>query len=76
MCSSDLKFIVESFQESPVTARVITAARITKLRDLVTGQEVSGRSQSAGGFGGRGGQPATVFEVPLTRGSYRVFAGN
>jgi hypothetical protein len=83
------KFIVESFQENPVTVHVVTDGRISRLRDLVTGQELAGQPQASGGFGGRGGQPAVVggggsgapapanvFEVPLTRGSYRVFSAN
>jgi hypothetical protein len=59
------RFIVESFQESPVEARIITDKRITKLRDVVSGAELTGE-QSAGG---------TVFTTPLEKGSYRVFAG-
>jgi hypothetical protein len=59
------RFIVESFQESPVEARIITDKRITKLRDVVSGAELTGEL-SAGG---------TVFTAPLEKGSYRVFAG-
>ena len=72
-------FIVESFNDNPVTARVVTDARITKLHDLVTGQELTGQAPAAGmgGRGGRGGAaPTTTFEVPLTHGSYRVFSAN
>jgi hypothetical protein len=113
------KFIVESFQENPVTARVVTDGRITKLRDLVSGEVLTGQAQGGGmggrggpaaggragqaaaggtagqapgapaggragqapggGMGGRGGAgaaPTTVFEVPLTRGSYRVLSAD
>jgi hypothetical protein len=67
------KFIVESFQDNPVTARIVTDRRITKLHDLVTGQELTGQAVA----GGRGGQAATtVFETQLTHGSYRVFSGD
>jgi|CZKE01.1.fsa_nt_gi hypothetical protein len=67
------KFIVESFQDNPVTARIVTDRRITKLHDLVTGQELTGQAAA----GGRGGQGATtVFETQLTHGSYRVFSGD
>ena len=67
------KFIVESFQDNPVTARIVTDRRITKLHDLVTGQELTGQAVA----GGRGGQGATtVFETQLTHGSYRVFSGD
>ena len=77
------KFIVESFQENPVQARILTDARITKLHDVVTGEEIAGQPQAApgrgprGGRGGRGGPPAaTAFEVRLTRGAYRVFSAD
>ena len=58
------KFIVESFAEEPVQARIITDKRIAKLRDLESGQELTGQAQGN----------TTVFETPLTRGTYRVFA--
>jgi hypothetical protein len=48
------KFIVESFNDNPVQARIITDGRITKLHDLVTGEELTGQTQAFGG--GRGGQ--------------------
>lgn len=61
------KFIVESFQESPVpAARVITDKRITKLRDMLTGQVLVGTSQGS----------TTVFNTPLVPGSYRVFSAD
>lgn len=52
------KFIVESFQNNPVTARVLTDARITKLRDMLTGQEITGQAGGGMGMGGRGGPGA------------------
>ncbi len=58
------KFIVESFQENPVQARLITDKRITKLRDMLTGETLTGSEQGA----------STVFETPLKHGTYRVFA--
>jgi hypothetical protein len=59
------KFIVESFQENPVpAARVVTDKRITKLRDMLTGQVLAGTPQGA----------TTVFNTPLVPGSYRVFS--
>ncbi len=58
------KFIVESFQESPVQARIVTEKRITKLRDLLTGETLTGSEQGV----------STVFETALKHGSYRVFA--
>ncbi len=58
------KFIVESFQENPVQARMVTDKRITKLRDMLTGEILSGSALG----------PSTVFETPLKHGAYRVFA--
>jgi hypothetical protein len=50
------KFIVESFSDNPVQARVITDAKFTKLHDLVTGEEIAAQPAPAGfgAFGGRG----------------------
>lgn len=58
------KFIVESFQENPVQTLVVTDKRITKLRDMLTGEVLSGSAQG----------PNTVFETQLKHGAYRVFA--
>jgi hypothetical protein len=58
------KFIVESFAEETVQARTVTDKRITRLRDVETGQELTGQTQGN----------STVFETPLTRGTYRVFS--
>jgi len=58
------KFIVESFAEKPVVARLITDKRITRLRDVETGQELTGKTQGN----------MTVFETPLTSGTFRVFS--
>ena len=44
--------------------RIVTDKRITKLRDVVSGAELSGEQQAGG----------TVFTTALERGSYRVFA--
>ena len=54
----------ESFAEEAVQARIVTDKRITKLRDVETGQELTGQAQGN----------TTVFETPLTRGTYRVFS--
>ncbi|MCX6629671.1 MAG: hypothetical protein NTW28_18795 [Candidatus Solibacter sp.] len=58
------KFIVESFAEEPVQARIVTDKRIVNLRDMENGQELTGQPQGN----------TTVFETPLTRGTYRVFS--
>ena len=58
------KFIVESFQERTVQAKVVTAARITRLQDMQTGQVLTGTPTGT----------TTVFEMPLASGTYRVFS--
>jgi len=58
------KFIVESFAEEPVQAQIVTEARITKLRDMETGEELKGQQQGN----------TTVFDTPLTHGTFRVFS--
>ena len=58
------KFIVESFQDNPVQAKIVTDKRITKLRDMLSGEILNGTEQG----------PVSVFEMPLHHGAYRVFA--
>ena len=60
------RFIVESFQESPVDAKIVTDKRIIKFRDVVTGEDLAGQPQAGG----------TVFDVKLEWASYRVFAAS
>jgi hypothetical protein len=47
-----------------VEARIVADKRITKIRDILSGEELTGTVQGAN----------TVFQAPLTRASYRVFA--
>ena len=58
------KFILESFNEDPVIARITTDKRFTKLRDVETGAEITGQPRGN----------TTIFEMPLMRGTYRVLA--
>jgi hypothetical protein len=58
------KFIVESFRQDPMRAVVVTDKRITRLRDLQSGQLLTGTERAG----------STVFEMPLNPGSYRVFS--
>jgi hypothetical protein len=58
------KFIVESFRGTTGMARIVTDKRITKLRDLQTGQEVTGTPQ----------RDTMVFDTMVRPGSYRVFS--
>jgi hypothetical protein len=69
------KFIVENFRESMTSVRIQTDGRFTKLRDMMSGQVVSG--QPLGGAPMRGmapGAPRTVFEMSFGANAYRVFA--
>jgi hypothetical protein len=58
------KFIVESFRQDPMRAVVVTDKRITRLRDLQSGQVLTGSERDG----------ATTFEMPLNPGTYRVFS--
>jgi hypothetical protein len=58
------EFIVESFRQDPIRAVFLTDRRITRLRDLQSGQLITG-SERAG---------TTAFEMPLNPGSCRVFS--
>ncbi len=57
-------FIVESFRETFGLVRILTDAKITKLKDLGSGQVITGQP--------RGNR--TVFETFVRPGGYRVFA--
>ena len=50
------RFIVESFGDNPVTARVATDGRITRLHHLVTGEVLTGQPQAVMGGRGRSGR--------------------
>lgn len=76
-----MKGLVESFLPESVDVCVSLNQRYTKLKDLVTGQEISSRAgggaTGAGfrGFGtGRGIR--TIFSVPIKPHSYRVFVAS
>ncbi len=56
-------FIVESFRESGGMVRLIADKRIARLRDLVTGQELTGEPR----------RDKMVYETMVRPGSYRVF---
>jgi len=58
------KFIVESFRQDSMRAVVVTDKRISKLRDLQSGQLLTGTERG----------DITTFEMPLAPGSYRVFS--
>jgi hypothetical protein len=57
-------FIVESFRESTDAARLVPDRRITKLRDLLTGRELTGQPRG----------DRMVFDTMVRPGTYSVFA--
>ncbi|WP_158788332.1 hypothetical protein [Granulicella sp. L46] len=57
-------FIVESFRQESTRAVVVSDKHFTKLHDLQSGQYLTGTERNA----------AMAFEIPLSPGSYRVFA--
>jgi hypothetical protein len=57
-------FIVESFRETAGTVRVVTGKRIDRLRDLVTGRELTGQPRG----------DSMVFDVFVRPGSYSVLS--
>jgi hypothetical protein len=57
-------FIVESFRESTGTVRIVTDRRVAKLRDLVTGRELTGQPRG----------DRMVFETFVRPGSYSVLS--
>jgi hypothetical protein len=67
-------FIVESFLPGTVDVRIITDKSISKLRDILSGDELSGKVLSAPPV--RGQPPTaerTAFDVKIKPHSYRVF---
>ena len=71
-------FIVESYLPAETDVRVSVTGDYTKLRNLVTGEEIAGRaSERQTGFGPRRQTPVEnreTFEVHLLPHSYEVFA--
>jgi hypothetical protein len=69
-------FIVESFLPETVDIQVSLDPRFTKIREVTTDQEFSGKSGgSPGGFGfGMSGSRRVVYPLQIKPHSYRVFA--
>lgn len=69
-------FIVESFLPENVEVRIVADPRITKLRDLVSGEELSSEALVPRQFAGiRFGEEKTTFNMTIKPHSYRVFQG-
>jgi hypothetical protein len=72
-------FIVESFLPENVDVRLSLDPRFTRLRDVITKQELAGQASGGagmGGFGGLGpfGGNRTIYPVQIKPHSFRVFA--
>jgi hypothetical protein len=69
-------FIVESYLDHETDVKVSVSEPVTKLHDLVTGAELTGRNPPAGRWLWRfdGGERRKVFDVHLMPHSYCVFA--
>jgi hypothetical protein len=69
-------FIVESFLPQEIEVRISLDANQTKIRDLLTGEQLSGKAGGGGGgfgsFGGGGGNRAS-YTVKIKPHSFRVF---
>jgi hypothetical protein len=67
-------FIVESYLPTETDVKVSVLDGFTKLRNVVTGEVLSGQSPQAGWRGQRGAEPRVSFNVHLLPHSYAVFA--
>ncbi len=68
-------FIVESFLPESVDVQISLEPRFTRIQELTTGQEFSGKpGGSAGGFGfGMSGSQRTIYPIQIKPHSYRAF---
>jgi hypothetical protein len=70
-------FIVESYLPAATDVRIFIAGSATKLRNIVTGEILTGQPGNAGGRGRRGGEgaePRMTFNTHLPPHSYAVFS--
>jgi hypothetical protein len=74
-------FIVESYLPAATDVRIFIAGSATKLRNIVTGEILTGQPGNAGGRGRRGGgrggegaEPRMTFNAHLPPHSYAVFS--
>jgi hypothetical protein len=71
-------FIVESFRDEPVDVKIVADKRISKLSDILTGEELTGEAVSTQPrFFGRPipAPDKTVFKMTIKPHSFRVFKG-
>jgi hypothetical protein len=68
-------FIVESYLPVATDVRISVAGGKAKLRNLVTGEILTGQPDNAGGRGGMDDEPRMRFNAHLLPHSYAAFAG-
>src|ERR1035438_8422737 len=68
------KFIVESFRDNYTTVKLLLDNKFSKLRDVMTGQVLTGQPSQNVGFRSPTGPGQTMFEIMIGANAYRVFA--
>lgn len=67
-------FVVESFRDEPADIRIVTDGRITEIRDVDTGEVLSGETiENENEWGPNLDDGKTAFETTINPHSYRVF---
>jgi hypothetical protein len=66
-------FIVESFQHEEVKVKIVVDKSISKLNDLLSGEELNGNTMQDSQIWGREKADETSFDIMLKPHSYRVF---
>lgn len=66
-------FIVESFLPKKVNIKIITDNKISKLNNILTGEEITGNAAQANQIWGREKEETTAFNVTVKPHSYIVF---
>ena len=68
-------FIVESFLPEIVNVKIITDDRIGKIKNILSGEEIAGKTAAAGQIWGREKEETNTFDVAIKPHSYIVFQG-
>jgi hypothetical protein len=68
-------FIVESFLPENVNVKIITDRKTFKLNNMLTGENIMGKSAQASQIWGREREETTTFDVTIKPHSYIVFQG-
>jgi hypothetical protein len=68
-------FIVESFLPENVNVKIITDKRIDRLKNILTGEEITGKTAQNNRIWGREKEETKAFDVTIRPHSYIVFRG-